>query len=237
MKIKNIPLIALLLISISLSAQDDKKHFQLKLYSGLQLDQTTLTNYSPASLSTYTVDNKYFYLSKFSPAFAFLGKTGNYQEIELTNLSWSDTQRKASLQNNSSTTIIQEGNNLYSFSMGMKYKYAFALFKSKNWKIKPLIAPGILMNWTYNLYLPTNAIAFSTHDNTISSFLQIEPGFDWNVYKNAFVHFSLPISLCKAQMQNSVIDNPSTQNQSAESYSLTIFPNNFQVKLGIGYRI
>lgn len=195
--------------------------------------------FSDVTLSTSNKTKIEKGIMPFSPALAWSNKKGNVHEIELANLEWKKDVSDYSIEKSGGFTVYLDATTTYKNLYALKYKFTKRIFKNKTWKIKPMIAYGTLLRVNYIANRTPIASELNDDMTSIDAIFQLEPNFQYDLSDKFNVQFSLPIPFWSLQLKNTTLYDQSIPEyaQSNTNFSLFFFPNFYQVKLALAYKI
>ncbi len=226
------------LIAIVSNAQNPTKKFMVKMYSGFQFVSTETVTENTVGQNITMVKTSTANILPISPSFTFITNKGNYHEFELANLMWREYYSRTENTKAGGSTIVTDGSKNYHNLYGLKYKYTKQLFSSKNWKLKPCLGAGVLVQLSYNAIRPLTEMTFASDETHLTDYFQIEPGFECSLIKNTSLHFSVPLTVFDLAWDQNTIYNPALApiQQTSANFSLNFFPTFYQLKLALAYK-
>lgn len=235
-----IPFILVFLLS-GLNVYGQEREKRIKLYSNFGWSTTEKTTSDTINMTTTLETNKDVQMGYFTPSIAFVTANGNFHELEFSRLKINSSSDKTSITyDNLGHTQTISGQKTTNILIALRYEYNFMFFKKKEEaKLRTYLGLAINPYFENSNTLPFLSNYFPTSETSLGTMLSIIPRINYNLGEKWFIDFNIPINISNIDITSTNKDNPAfLANQRTEtSIDLTILPNTFLIRFGIGVKI
>jgi hypothetical protein len=179
----------------------------------------------------------------FHPTIAFQWKTkkNNFHELELVDLGLNKNSQKKEINyyDNHTMPFTINGYKTSTTFISLRYEFILNLIKSKDVKWVPSLG------FSYNAFYeriknkPIISTYFPSYNQTIGGVACIIPRINYYINSRFFLDLNIPICIVENAYNTSRTENPSIpkDNRRVSRFDMSLFPNMFTARLGIGIKL
>lgn len=208
---------------------------------------SNLTTYE--KLSTYSVDangNKLsstaYNLDLFSPTIALQWKTkkNNFNEIELTHLTFSNHGDYTEMTDSSSGQIMPtSGSDVLTAQISLKYEWILNLNKSKDKKIIPSLGFAVNPYFSHNGYKSRLSNVFPVAEQNVGLRTFITPRLTYFLSSKFFIDVNIPVCISEMNILTAKVENPviPVEERNVHTININTTPALLNFRIGIGLKL
>lgn len=171
----------------------------------------------------------------FHPTIAFQWKNrkGNFNEIELTNLSLGETRTETNTANGQKTD-----NSFKTTHISARYEYIYIPWKKKDNRLVPSLGFGINPYYKYSSNSPNATTSYDASEQRIGAKGFVTPRLTY-CFSKLFVDINIPICVFNGYSQNYKDENPdlAVESRTIQGFHYYQLPKIHSGRIGVGLKI
>lgn len=239
---KKLLIASLLLFIRSVSAQNPNMeyNYSIKLYNftGHSFKDKTLR--IPGSAQYFYHQRSGWEVLHPTVAFQFKSRTGNFHEIEMSDLKLrKNTIIEQEINDSANTNFVIGGGQVTESAVVFRYENILIFNSDREKKLVPALGVGISPYFQGLGVILNVSNRFKTRETYLGANFFVAPRINYFINEKFFLDLNIPVTLFDLHLQSVVEDNPAipVSQRKTSSLNFSMLPKIFSARVGVGMKL